>query len=161
MIQDKILIFGEDDSIAAVASSSVVADYYADLGTKKSYLYRLSKSSTSHNSMSLDYGEGGDLWYHALVTTALKASSSATFTVKLMTYSTASIDSGTTLLTHTTGKLSSTSATSSADAGDYLIRAKVPTGVKRYIGTVYVASADKMSAGKVSSWISLGTATDV
>lgn len=162
MILDKMLVFGSDDSVAAVTSTAVAADYVCDMGTKKTHLFPLTHSSTSSIG-SPDYGEGGDLWYNALITTALKDSgASTTFTIKLVTHSTsASIAaSGTTLLTATTAALSSTSATSSADAGDYLIRAKVPAGAKRYLATVYVASADGIAAGKISSWLGY-TATNI
>jgi len=161
MILDKLLVFGSDDAIAAVATSSVAADYVCDMGTKKTYKFPLTHASSSIGSP--DYGEGGDLWYHALVTTSLKASSSATFTIALKTLSTsASIASaGTTLLTATTAALGSTSATAGATAGDYLIRAKVPAGAQRYLATVYVASADKIASGNISSWLSYGTATEI
>ena len=159
MILDKILTFGDDDAIAAVTSAGALADFYADMGTQKDKLYPLTHSSS--NIGSPDYGEGGDIWFNALITTALKASSSATFTISLVTHSSAtSLASGTVLLTKTTAALSSASATSSYDAGDYLIRAKVPAGCKRYIGVLYDASADKLSAGAISSWLGY-TATNI
>lgn len=161
MILDKLLIFGSDDSVAAVTSSATLSDYYADMGTKKNHKYHLTHAASSVTNTA-DYGEGGDLWFNALVTTSLKASSSATFTVALVTYSSAtSLASGTVLLTKTTSALHASNATTGATAGDYLIRAKVPAGAQRYLGCLYDASADKISAGKISSWLSYGTATEL
>lgn len=162
MILDKLLVFGDDDAVAAVTSTATLSDFYADMGTKKNHTYPLTHAASSIVNTA-DYGEGGDLWFNALVTTKLLADgSSPTFTIALVTHSSAtSLASGTVLLTKTTAALGTTSATSGADAGDYLIRAKVPTGAKRYLGCLYDASADKIKSGNITSWLSYGTATNI
>jgi hypothetical protein len=147
-IRDKIFQFCDDYSVSSIATSVTAVTDIARIGKGKDHL---------GSSDTLDIGEGGDLWFNVLVQTALTASSSATFTARLYHHTAASIASGSILLTATTAKLSSTSATSSADAGDYLIRTKVPAGtINEYLGCCVVASADKMAGGTIAAWISSG-----
>ena len=161
MILDKILVFGDDDAMAAITSTAALQDFYADMGQKKNHTYHLTHKSSSITSN--DYGEGGDLWYNVLVTTRLLADGSTpSFTVSLVTHSSAtSLASGTVLLTKTIASLHSATAVTDGDAGDYMIRAKVPTGCLRYIGSLVACSADKMASGNITSWLSYGTATEI
>ena len=145
-IRDKLFQFCDDYDVTSIDTSSTAVTDVARVGKGKDHL---------GSSDTLDIGEGGELWFYCLVQTALTASSSATFTAQLMHHTAASVASGSVLLTATTAKLSSSSATSSANAGDYLLRAKVPAGtINEYVGCVVKASADKMAGGTIAAWIS-------
>jgi len=133
------------DGTAVTGSPAAAAlkGNYIDFGAQRDF-YDAAKTP--------DVGEGGNLWWTAKVTTAI-AGASSVVTVALYSHTTASVASGTALLT--------AAATAGATAaGTTLIRAKIPAGtVQRYVGTVVTIGSAAVSAGAIDSWISTDSET--
>lgn len=94
--------------------------------------------------------EGGDLWLNVRAQTAIVTASSSggTVTIDLKTDTVSGFSSATDLMTVVI-------TPSSMSDGDVLIRAKVPTGVERYLKLNFAAVTKNTTAGKVDAWLGL------
>jgi hypothetical protein len=141
-ILDKKLELMDAASIAG-APAATVSSEVLDLGT-------------GYNEWGVantpNIGEGGDLYLNIRVATLIEAAGGSTpfATCKLWTHTTATVASGTLLLTQVIG--------TAAAAGVDVLRAKIPAGtISRYLGLVTTVGAVTITAGALDAWIGMDT----
>lgn len=103
-------------------------------------------------SITPDIGEAGDLWVNVRVATAFGTGTTAT--LDLYTHTTATVESGTKLIT--------ASIAASSAAGKSIIRQKVPAGtISRYLGFYLTVGASAVTAGALDGWIGLDSESEL
>jgi hypothetical protein len=103
---------------------------------------------------STDYGERGAMWIHSLVTTEFTSDGSATLSVDVHD---SADDSSFAAVDNI--PLGADVAVASLVAGFELLRIKLPPDVRQYIKLVYTIGTTTMTAGAITSGLTLGTQT--
>ncbi|MCP3941043.1 MAG: hypothetical protein GY710_06125 [Desulfobacteraceae bacterium] len=103
---------------------------------------------------SVDYGERGTMWVHALVTTAFTSAGSATLAVAIHD----SADDSSFAAVANAPTVAAT-AVASLVVGYELMRFKLPVDVRRYVKLVYTIGTTTMTAGAITSGLTFGTQT--
>ena len=153
-IMDAKLLLSEDQSIATSSVGTVVSTNVVDLDGGNS-------QDAFGNATTPNVGEGGGLSFNVKCTAedfAAGASDAPAVTVKLTTadntgFSASSSGNVTTLFA--SGAFDKTK-----NAGDDLVRVKVPAGtVYRYVRAEYAVATAVLTAGKVTAWLGLDSET--
>ncbi len=103
---------------------------------------------------SVDYGERGEIWVHALVTTKFTSGGSATLAVALHD----SADDSSFAVVAGAPAVAATAVASLVE-GYELMRFKLPVDVRRYVKLVYTIGTAVMTAGKITAGLTYGTQT--
>lgn len=143
-ILDSKLVFAQADTLSGIsASSNANIGDIIDLGIGRDWY---------DTALTPNIGEGGNLWLNVKCDGEDFASAgSPVVTIDLHASAAEAMTSPTTLLTVVTDK--------TPNDGDNIYRAKVPAGtVKRYLA-LNVATTNALTAGKISAWISMDSAT--
>lgn len=137
MMMDEKLIFSDgqaETTVAAHNSTNVV-----DQGTGY---------DAFGNALIADAGSGGRIWLNVVVTETVTSEGAATVTFKLQESADNSSFSDTILVTGTVAKATLT-------AGHTVIKAPLPSGLKRYLRMEYTIGTAALTAGKFTACLSM------
>lgn len=143
-ILDAKFIFGIEKTLASIsASSNANIGDVINIGVGRDFYDTV---------LTPNIGEGGNLWLNVKCDGEDFASAgSPVVTIDLHASAAEAMSSPTTLLTVVTDK--------TPNSGDNIYRAKIPAGtVKQYLA-LNVATTAALTAGKISAWISMDSAT--